>query len=70
MKRFVLSQDVYKDPAAVPEVWERASSYFLISKESADESGAVRISCADFDKMPNDPSIAQREAEPVQLFGP
>lgn len=69
MRRFVLSQDVYKDPAAVPEAWESASSYFLISKESADENDAVRISCADFDKMPNDPIIAEREAAPVQLLG-
>jgi hypothetical protein len=70
MRRFLASQEVYRDPAGSPDVWDTANSAFLISTAGVDKDDAVKISCADFDKIPNDPSISADAAAPVQLLGP
>jgi len=69
MRRFVASQAVFRDPSSAPDVWQEASSAFLVSKAGANRDDAVKISCADFDKSPNDPSITfEGEADPTKLL--
>lgn len=69
MRRFVAAQEVTRDPATSPEIWSSATSHFLVSKVGPD-TDEVPISCSEFDRLPNDPSITQSPTSPMDLLAP